>query len=433
MIDFGEYQPFEGAEMIRPTITVLSKHAHGGSMRLFKWLTKGTPPENLSDVIQTAPSMSTDHLAAETWELESDEVRALRAKMMIHGVSLKACSRGNIYAGVKTALTDAYVIDLPTKDRLLAADPNCAEVVKPYIGGQDLKHWSIARSDLWMIVLKSSGDHSWPWSDSGERAEAIFEEKYPSLHARMKKFEEALIKRQDQGRYWWELRSCAYWQEFEETKIVWPDISKLPRFSMDTERHYLGNTGYFIPSSNYYLLGILSSWATWFMISKTAQPLRLRGDRWQYRLFAQFMERLPIPDATDDEKETIGALAKLCNTLGQQRYDLQDQFSLRLTSAFRQTGKGSALSLNTKAQSWWEPSLSELGEALKVSFKLQANPFRHPRTADEWEPYLAEKREEFERLTRELSDAEAELNDRVYRLFDLTAEEIRLLQREVEH
>lgn len=433
MIDFGEYQPFEGAEMIRPTITVLSKHAPAGSMRLFKWLTKGTPPENLSDVIQSAPSMSTAHLAAETWELESDEVRALRAKMITSGSSLKGITGGKIYRGILTGLNEAFVIETPTRDSLVSADPRCAEIIKPYLGGQDLKHWSIARNDLWMIALKSSGDYSWPWSDSGEQAEAIFEQSFPSLHTHMKKLEEALIKRQDHGRYWWELRSCAYWQEFEENKIVWPDISKLPRFSMDTERHYLGNTGYAIPNGDYYLLGILSSWATWFMISKIAQPLRLRGDRWQYRLFPQYMERLPIPDATDDEKETIGALAKLCNTLGQQRYDLQNQFSLRLTGAFRQTGKGSALSLNTKAQSWWELSLSELGEALKVSFKLQANPFRHPRTADEWEPYLVEKREEFERLTHELSDAEAKLNDHVYRLFELSPDEIALLKREVEH
>jgi hypothetical protein len=46
---------------------------------------------------------------------------------------------------------------------------------------------------------------------------------------------------------------------------------------------------------------------------------------------------------------------------------------------------------------------------------------------------LAEKKAEVARLTRELSDAEAELNDRVYRLFELTSAEIKLLQREVEH
>jgi hypothetical protein len=55
------------------------------------------------------------------------------------------------------------------------------------------------------------------------------------------------------------------------------------------------------------------------------------------------------------------------------------------------------------------------------------------RTADEWEHYLEERRGQVEQLTRELADAEAEINDRVYRLFNLTADEIALLQRQVEH
>jgi hypothetical protein len=74
-----------------------------------------------------------------------------------------------------------------------------------------------------------------------------------------------------------------------------------------------------------------------------------------------------------------------------------------------------------------------LGDALKQSFGLAANPLKSPRIADEWEPYLQEKRNEQSRLSRALNDAEAELNDRVYRLFDLTPDEIKLLQKEVEH
>jgi hypothetical protein len=62
MIDFGEYQPFEEAELIRPTITILLKQSPGGAMKLFKWLTSGSPPENLSEVISAAPTMRTDRL-----------------------------------------------------------------------------------------------------------------------------------------------------------------------------------------------------------------------------------------------------------------------------------------------------------------------------------------------------------------------------------
>ena len=69
-------------------------------------------------------------------------------------------------------------------------------------------------------------------------------------------------------------------------------------------------------------------------------------------------------------------------------------------------------------------------ETLNLERKIKANAVR-ARAADEWEPYLQEKQAENARLTRTL--AEAELNDRVYGLFDLTAEEVKLLQKEVEH
>jgi N-6 DNA Methylase/TaqI-like C-terminal specificity domain len=433
LIDFGEYQPFEEAEMIRPTIAVMSKRAPSGQMRLFKWLTKGEPPENLSDVIAAAPMLSTDHLGAEAWELDSDEVRALRAKMMNCGPSLSEYTKGKIYFGIKTGLNEVIIIDTPTKDRLIAEDRKSAEVIKPFIGGQDIKPWCIGSPGLWLIGLKSSGDYPWPWADAGEQAEGIFQQTYPSLHTYLKQFEAALTKRWDKGRYWWELRACAYWQVFEETKIVWPDISKLPRFNMDTQARYLGNTGYIIPGGDYYLLGILSSWATWFLISKIAQPLRLRGDRWQYRLFGQFMEQLPIPEAADADREAIAELAQRCNAIGQRRYDLQENVRRRLTGSFAESARGETTALNLKAQAWWTLSLNQIGEALKSSFKLKASPLKNPRTADEWEPYLEEKRREVEQLSRDLADAEAELNRQVYALFHLTPDEIALLQREVEH
>jgi hypothetical protein len=234
---------------------------------------------------------------------------------------------------------------------------------------------------------------------------------------------------------WYEIQDTVdYWQEFARPKTVWPDISKLPRFSMDTEGRYLGNTAFIVPGEDYYLLGMLNSWATWFFISKTAQPLRLRGDRWQYRLFAQYMEQVPVPDASEADRQAIGALSRSCTEAATARYDRQTRVQRRLSQAFGQDATGAALGeLNQKAQQWWTLSLNELGQALKASFRLSANPFKSPRVADEWESYLAENRQEVDRLTRVLTDAEGELNDRVYRLFHLTSDEIELLQREVEH
>jgi SAM-dependent methyltransferase len=430
MVDFGEFQPFEDAEMIRPSITILSKATPGGEMRLFKWLTSGKPPEALSDVIAAAPTVRAERFGEVAWELEADDVLQLRKKLSATHQPLRKFVDGALYRGVLTGLTEAYVIDHATRERLVSAEPSCQHFIRPFVQGTHLRPYYVEDSGQYLIALRSSSNFKWPWSEKEHDAEQVFRETYPAVFEHLNQFREAAIKRTDQGKFWWELRSCDYWGAFEAPKIVWPDISKLPRFSMDTESRCVGNTGYIIPGGDYYLLGILSSWATWFFISKTAQPLRLRGDRWQYRLIAQFMEHVPIPDAPEAERKAIASLARTCSSVGQERYQAQVSFQRRLLQAFAVAGAGQ---LNQKAEAWWNLSLNQLGDALKQSFKLPANPVRNPRAADEWEPYLQEKRDENARLTRALADAEVELNDRVYRLFNLTADEIKLLQKEVEH
>jgi hypothetical protein len=193
-------------------------------------------------------------------------------------------------------------------------------------------------------------------------------------------------------------------------------------------------TAYFVSSGDPCILGVLSSWATWFMISKIAQPLRLRGNRWQYRLFTQFMEQLPVPEPSVPERGLTSRLAIQANSLGQTRLEGNPRLQQRLTDSFGEACDETPLgTLNKKAQAWSELPLSQLGATLKTSFKLRDNPFQSSRVADEWEPCLAEKKAEVERLPHQLADAEAELNNRVYHLFDLTRDEIQLLQREVEH
>jgi hypothetical protein len=214
--------------------------------------------------------------------------------------------------------------------------------------------------------------------------------------------------------------------------IGWPDITNQPRFAFLEAGTYVGMTAFVIPSSDAYLLGVLSSWATWFFISKTAQPLRLRSDRWQYRLKGQYMEHIPIPDAAPADREAIAQLAERCNTLGNQRYQIEERVRHRITTTFR-TEEDPDGKLNEKAQEWWLPPFLQLGEAIRVSFRRKRNPFDAPKAADEWEPYIKEHRDEVDALRRHLADAEEEINERVYRLFKLTPDEVVLLKREVEH
>ena len=76
----------------------------------------------------------------------------------------------------------------------------------------------------------------------------VFKGAYPAIHAHLDQYREALIKRQDQGRYWWELRSCAYWAEFEKPKTMYPEITWRSEWALDTQGMLCNNTAYFLPS-----------------------------------------------------------------------------------------------------------------------------------------------------------------------------------------
>jgi hypothetical protein len=79
-----------------------------------------------------------------------------------------------------------------------------------------------------------------------------------------------LINRDDQGDYWWELRSCIYYEEFEKEKIIYPNMTKYLPFVYDNDKFYTNQKCYIL-TPNYhnssllkyftaYLNSSLSSW-----------------------------------------------------------------------------------------------------------------------------------------------------------------------------
>jgi hypothetical protein len=86
----------------------------------------------------------------------------------------------------------------------------------------------------------------------------------------------------------------AYYQVFDNPKIIFPDIAKFPRFYFDKEGYYLANTGYAIGMDDLYLLGVLNSKLFWFAISNISIPFGIRAGEFRYRLIYQYMEKVPI-------------------------------------------------------------------------------------------------------------------------------------------
>jgi len=203
-------------------------------------------------------------LGSEPWQLEPCGVKKLLAKIRQRGIPLAELAGVKPLMGIKTGCNDAFLIDMLTKNTLESADPRCAEIIKPYVRGQDISRWAPDWAGLWMIALKSSENWPWPWAEAGEEAESVFAQTYTALHAHMNRFRGPLIKRQDQGRHWWELRSCAYWKEFAKPKIVYQEIQFHPCYALDASGQLGNNKTFFVASGDLYLLAVLNSPLMWW-------------------------------------------------------------------------------------------------------------------------------------------------------------------------
>jgi hypothetical protein len=231
-------------------------------------------------------------IGRQDWSFADEAVSAQINRMRQAGVSLEAYVGGQIYRGILTGLNEAFVIHSEIRAALIAADPSSEEIIKPLLMGKDIKQWSISSGQRWMIVTPIG----------------VEIKTYPPVFEHLRQWQRKLKARQDQGNHWWELRACAYYSEFEKPKIVFPDIAPRARFAMDRDGHYLGNTGYIIPVDDLYLLGVLNSEAVnEFYINLSSQ---VRGD--YLRFIYQYVAQIPIPRASQAEKEVIEKLVQHC-------------------------------------------------------------------------------------------------------------------------
>ena len=141
-----------------------------------------------------------ERLSGDAWTLEPPGVLALMEKIRRAGVPLRDFAGCIPIYGIKTGFNDAFLIDTPTKERLIAADPKSGSLFRPYLRGQDIDRWKAEWAGQWMIAMKSTANYEWPWSKAGEAAEGIFKQTYPALHEHFSQYRQELAERRDQVR-----------------------------------------------------------------------------------------------------------------------------------------------------------------------------------------------------------------------------------------
>ncbi len=274
LIDFGDLPVFGDATTY--PIIVISTNIDNGSHAIECVLIKDLGFDNLSNIVEsTASKIPASSFNSTNWSLVNDSIQGILNKLKGSiSLPLSEYIEGKIQYGVKTGFNEAFIIDQITRDKLIAEDPKSAEIIKPFLVGEDVRRYTLNFQDRFLI-----------WTYIG-----VPIKEYPAILKHLQQYQAQLEKRWDKGNFWWELRHCDYYSDFEMPKILYPVIAVTNKFTLDEGGHYTNDKTFFIPIKDLYLLSLLNS-STMFMFFRS-ELSRLRGGFLEYR--AQTLVHTPI-------------------------------------------------------------------------------------------------------------------------------------------
>lgn len=413
LVDFVEVQPFKGVDLATNVmIAVLQKNKKIPRFITLKLEGKKTP-DSLNDLLSYEGFETLQDISKKAeWRFQPAELTKLFANLMQRDRFSDAVS-GEIYAGSKTGLNEAFIIDNSIYSKLIAADKNNQEVLKPMVRGEDLRPWYQKQGSY--IIFTYRG---------------IEIEKYPTIKAYLEQYKPALESRATiDSHAWYELQQpqMGIYPKYDDPKIMWTGIAKIPRYSWDNKGLYLNEACFIAPTNGLHILSILNSRVLWFALSQMATPLRLRAGLWQYQGKIQFVERLPIPELTSAQESELATIAETITGYAGERYQLHEDVRRNLLDDFGNAGD--EISSRVSLYQWWQydvqANFSEFNEELKRRFgkELSVGTKR-----DSWRKYMTEKRSAHESITQKIVDEETRMNAIVYDAFALDAEERALIE-----
>ncbi|EIQ3493769.1 Eco57I restriction-modification methylase domain-containing protein, partial [Campylobacter coli] len=259
---------------------------------------------------------SQNSLSKESFTFSDENTSALKAKIERIGTPLKEWQGLNIYRGILTGYNEAFIITTEKRNEILA---NCkdeaekertAKLIRKMLRGRDIKRYRYEWAGLWVINA-----HNGYKNQNGEKVEAINIENYPSLKKHFDEFYPQLEKRADKGLTPYNLRNCAYIEEFEREKIVYSEIVRKPQFYLDTKLNFYAEaTSFILTGENLkYLIAFLNNDFVAFIFKTFYAGGNLGENGFRYK--KAFLEKLPIPKINSKNQKLADELINLVDEI----------------------------------------------------------------------------------------------------------------------
>ena len=209
---------------------------------------------NLSDFVQLHHTINA-FTKSSSWVILSDIEQSIKDKIEAVGTPLKDWDI-QINYGIKTGFNDAFIISSEKRDEILA---NCrdeaernrtADLIRPILRGRDIKRYGYDWAGLWLINTHNGVKGKYPPIDIND---------YPAVKQHLDCYWDKLKNRDDKGITPYNLRNCAYMDDFFKPYIAWIELTDEAKFTY-CENLIALNTVFFLTGEKLFeILGMLNS------------------------------------------------------------------------------------------------------------------------------------------------------------------------------
>jgi hypothetical protein len=222
---------------------------------------------------------------------------------------------------------------------------------KPYLGDRDKKSYNVpADADKYIF---------YHFQENGEPVtEEILEEDYPQTWKYLNENKKALEGRKSQPSQWWMLRSIIQPKNIFTPKIITPELTIIPKFSIDYEGKYVVSHGCYLKLKDtfkldvellFYFLGILNSTPCYWYIANHSNKYRGGYNKIQPKT----LKNTPIPNPYELERNKLISFIKIVKqrmlSSGMQSIELDRKIDLYVCDFFQFTDEEQNLILGDYA------------------------------------------------------------------------------------
>ena len=194
-----------------------------------------------------------------------------------------------INRGITTGLNPVFIINESKKNEIIQKDPSSIQIIKPIVKGEHIKRWHLNWSNSYLVYTYTGIDIT----------------KYSGLLDYLSGFKEDLenVWEAKHGKkYWYELRGCKYYSEFEKEKIIYTRLSNINSFAISTDGEFcVDSAGIIVTDDNKYYCAILNSKLVYFYFKLVSVIWGKDGIKW----FGNSFDNIPIHEIDNNNSSEV--------------------------------------------------------------------------------------------------------------------------------